>query len=58
MVVPPGNHPAVPRDSDLTRTFQYVARCETEDARKDGYIRGRSGWFVHIAGYGLVPEVA
>jgi hypothetical protein len=68
MVVPPGNHPAVPRDSDLRRTcsvrrkvslscLSRACRGESvegrpEDARKDGHIRGRSRWFVHNAGWG------
>ena len=29
MVVPPGNHPAAPRDWTRGVLFQYVARCET-----------------------------
>jgi len=61
MGVPPGNHPAVPRDSNLRRTCQYVARFETRGrptsgssslrlGEKDGQIRGRSRWLVHNAG--------
>jgi hypothetical protein len=38
MVVQPANHPAVPRDSDLSRSFQYVARSETR-----GRPEGRRG---------------
>jgi len=66
MVLPPGTHPAAPRDSDLRRTFPYVARfaCpkpvqgKTENARKDGHIRGRSKWFVHNAGWPAAPSVS
>jgi hypothetical protein len=41
MGVPPGNRPAVPRDSEeyLNGTSQGPT---PEDARKDGHIRGRS----------------
>jgi hypothetical protein len=49
LVVPPGNRPALPRDSEayLNGTSQgepvlSVVEGTPEDARKDGHIRGRS----------------
>jgi len=36
MVVPPGNHPATPRDSDLRPACQYVARFETRGRQASG----------------------
>ena len=44
MVVPPGNHPAVPRGSDLRRTCQYAARFETRGPAASGCAtRGDAG---------------
>jgi hypothetical protein len=49
MGVPPGNHPAVPRD-----WFPYLngtsQKPTYEDARKDVYIRGRSRSFMKYPG--------
>ncbi len=46
MAVLHGNH----RNEDLMRTVQYVEGPRTEDARRDGRIRGRSRWFMNIPG--------
>jgi hypothetical protein len=59
MVVPPGNHPAVPRDwseAYLNGTSQgepvlSVVEGTPEDAGKDGHIRGRSKLFMKYPGY-------
>jgi hypothetical protein len=47
--VPPGNRPAVSRDSEayLSGTSQEPT---PEDARKDGHIRGRSKPFMKYPG--------
>ncbi len=42
----PGNR----RDEDQRRTVQYVEGPRPEDARRDGQIRGRSGWFMDKPG--------
>ncbi len=50
MAVLPGNR----RAEDPRRTIQYVAG--TEDARRDGQIRGRSRWFIHSPGWRVVDR--
>ncbi len=46
MAVLPGNR----RNEDLRRSVQYVEGPRTEDARRDGRIRGRSKWFMNNPG--------
>jgi hypothetical protein len=49
MGVPPGNRPAVPRDWSEAYLNGTSQGPTTEDARKDGHIRGRSNHLVNNA---------
>ncbi|MEE9226103.1 MAG: hypothetical protein V3U66_00030 [Acidobacteriota bacterium] len=46
MAVLPGNR----RNEDLRRTVQYIEGPRTEDARRDGRIRGSSRGFMNYPG--------